>query len=218
MGFKSGERDAKRDIKYSYCLDHPERYLRIRCGHSSPVIMILVIMKLCRGQNVTISSSGAAEDTPCRGDDARQLHRGVVVLPCLKLRPEVVWHRILMFWKFPLGILAADGVKRKVVVARSTIHGLHLLGHLGVWCETPVPSIEDLIANLSIASGRIRGMPGILQNDFWHRTAMAGSDVVQSVRPIFDDFFQHLWPYIGNNTANVVFQIVKRLWLIRIDQ
>ncbi|GFW14157.1 uncharacterized protein TNCV_3547461 [Trichonephila clavipes] len=27
--------------------------------------------------------------------------------------------------------------------------------------------------------------------------------------PIFDDFFQHLWPYIGNNTANVVFQIVK---------
>ncbi|GFT09505.1 adhesion G protein-coupled receptor B2 [Trichonephila clavipes] len=54
--------------------------------------------------------------------------------------------------------------------------------------------------------------------DFWHRTATAGSDVVQSGRPIFDDFFQHLWPYIGNNTANVVFQIVKRLWLIRIDQ
>ncbi|GFY24243.1 hypothetical protein TNCV_1012921 [Trichonephila clavipes] len=46
----------------------------------------------------------------------------------------------------------------------------------------------------------------------------AGSDVVQSGRPIFDDFFQHLWPYIGNNTANVVFQMVKRLWLIRIDQ
>ncbi|GFX67572.1 adhesion G protein-coupled receptor B2 [Trichonephila clavipes] len=54
--------------------------------------------------------------------------------------------------------------------------------------------------------------------DFWHRTATADSDVVQSGRPIFDDFFQHLWPYIGNNTANVVFQIVKRLWLIRIDQ
>ncbi|GFV94892.1 uncharacterized protein TNCV_1028901 [Trichonephila clavipes] len=36
-------------------------------------------------------------------------------------------------------------------------------------------------------------------------TATAGSDVVQSGRPIFDDFFQHLWPYIGNNTANVVF-------------
>ncbi|GFV86552.1 endonuclease-reverse transcriptase [Trichonephila clavipes] len=51
-----------------------------------------------------------------------------------------------------------------------------------------------------------------------NRTATAGSDVVQSGRPIFDDFFQHLWPYIGNNTANVVFQMVKRLWLIRIDQ
>ncbi|GFT89674.1 hypothetical protein TNCV_3137621 [Trichonephila clavipes] len=50
------------------------------------------------------------------------------------------------------------------------------------------------------------------------RTATAGSDVVQSGRPIFDDFFQHLWPYIGNNTANVVFQMVRRLWLIRIDQ
>ncbi|GFU33230.1 hypothetical protein TNCV_4157311 [Trichonephila clavipes] len=50
------------------------------------------------------------------------------------------------------------------------------------------------------------------------RTATAGSDVVQSGRPIFDDFFQHLWPYIGNNTANVAFQMIKRLWLIRIDQ
>ncbi|GFS56627.1 hypothetical protein TNCV_1852891 [Trichonephila clavipes] len=50
------------------------------------------------------------------------------------------------------------------------------------------------------------------------KTATAASDVVQSGRPIFDDFFQHLWPYIGNNTANVVFQMVKRLWLLRIDQ
>ncbi|GFV36793.1 hypothetical protein TNCV_5010771 [Trichonephila clavipes] len=49
-------------------------------------------------------------------------------------------------------------------------------------------------------------------------TVTTGSDVVQSGRPIFDDFFQHLWPYIGNNTANVVFQMVKRLWLTRIDQ
>ncbi|GFW46421.1 nucleolar GTP-binding protein 1 [Trichonephila clavipes] len=54
--------------------------------------------------------------------------------------------------------------------------------------------------------------------DFWHRTATAGSDVVQSGRPIFDDFFQHLSSYVDNNTANVVFQMVKRLWLIRIDQ
>ncbi|GFU89442.1 hypothetical protein TNCV_4875571 [Trichonephila clavipes] len=49
-------------------------------------------------------------------------------------------------------------------------------------------------------------------------TATDNSDVVQYERPIFDDFFQHLWPYIGNNTASVVFQMVKRLWLIRIDQ
>ncbi|GFX27309.1 hypothetical protein TNCV_3341211 [Trichonephila clavipes] len=49
-------------------------------------------------------------------------------------------------------------------------------------------------------------------------SATAGSDVVQSGRPIFNDFFHHLWPFIGNNTANVVFQMVKRLWLIRIDQ
>ncbi|GFU67932.1 hypothetical protein TNCV_1364761 [Trichonephila clavipes] len=49
-------------------------------------------------------------------------------------------------------------------------------------------------------------------------TATAGSDVVQSGRPIFDDFSQHLWPYIGNNTANVVFRMVKRFWLIRKDQ
>ncbi|GFS70757.1 hypothetical protein TNCV_498261 [Trichonephila clavipes] len=52
----------------------------------------------------------------------------------------------------------------------------------------------------------------------WMQTATAGSDVVQSVGQIFDDFFQHLWPYFGTNTANVVFQMVKRLWLIRIDQ
>ncbi|GFV14622.1 hypothetical protein TNCV_1775731 [Trichonephila clavipes] len=44
-----------------------------------------------------------------------------------------------------------------------------------------------------------------------------GCSPSQPGRPIFDDFFQHLWPYIGNNTANVIFQMVKRLWLIRID-
>ncbi|GFU93528.1 hypothetical protein TNCV_947701 [Trichonephila clavipes] len=59
----------------------------------------------------------------------------------------------------------------------------------------------------------------IVQERFdWKGTATADSDVVQSGRPIFDDFFQHLWPYIGNNTANVVFQMIKRLWFIRIDQ
>ncbi|GFU37888.1 hypothetical protein TNCV_1063891 [Trichonephila clavipes] len=65
-----------------------------------------------------------------------------------------------------------------------------------------------------------RQLDNLVENtyDFRHMTTTASSDVVQSGRPIFDDFFQHLWPYIGNNTANVVFQMVKRLWLIRIDQ
>ncbi|GFX23813.1 hypothetical protein TNCV_1788441 [Trichonephila clavipes] len=63
------------------------------------------------------------------------------------------------------------------------------------------------------------GVQGVTQGDHHKlRTATAGSDVVQSGRPIFDDLFQHLWPHIGNNTANVVFLMVKRLWLIRIDQ
>ncbi|GFX39535.1 putative RNA-directed DNA polymerase from transposon X-element [Trichonephila clavipes] len=56
----------------------------------------------------------------------------------------------------------------------------------------------------------------VMMNAPW--TATAGLDVVQYGRPIFDDFFQHLWPYIGNSTANVVFQMVECLWLIRIDQ
>ncbi|GFU49378.1 uncharacterized protein TNCV_2161801 [Trichonephila clavipes] len=45
------------------------------------------------------------------------------------------------------------------------------------------------------------------------KTATAGSGCSQSGRPIFDDSFQHLWPYIGNNTANVVFQMVKHFGL-----
>ncbi|GFV43441.1 hypothetical protein TNCV_5061 [Trichonephila clavipes] len=64
----------------------------------------------------------------------------------------------------------------------------------------------------------VAGPPQTRKPTFLFWTATAGLDVVQSGRPIFDDFFQHLWPYIGNNTANVVFQMVKRLWLIRIDQ
>ncbi|GFX07049.1 hypothetical protein TNCV_1556521 [Trichonephila clavipes] len=70
----------------------------------------------------------------------------------------------------------------------------------------------------SITSGRYNHVTLHFKYDFWHMTAPAGSDVVQSRRPIFDNFFQHLWPYIGSNTMNVVFQMVKRLWLIRIDQ
>ncbi|GFV19780.1 transposable element Tc3 transposase [Trichonephila clavipes] len=75
--------------------------------------------------------------------------------------------------------------------------------------------IENWTSGLDyIRASRGSHMPEII----FKMTATAGSDVVQSGRPIFDDFFQHLWPYIGNNTANVAFQMVKRLWLIRIDQ
>ncbi|GFV73603.1 hypothetical protein TNCV_1269831 [Trichonephila clavipes] len=75
------------------------------------------------------------------------------------------------------------------------------------------------ITNSSMLS-RMRQELGnrIYKGCFFERTPTTGSDVVQSRRPIFNDFFQHLWPYIGNNTANAVFQIVKRLWLIRIDK
>ncbi|GFW56581.1 adhesion G protein-coupled receptor B2 [Trichonephila clavipes] len=73
-------------------------------------------------------------------------------------------------------------------------------------CDVNIQSINQSIVTLGF------------KYDIWHMTATAGSDVVRSGRPIFDDFFQHLWPYIGHNTANVVIQMVKRLWLIRIDQ
>ncbi|GFY30919.1 hypothetical protein TNCV_3120791 [Trichonephila clavipes] len=78
----------------------------------------------------------------------------------------------------------------------------------------PIPSLSDFEEYIE---RHVRNIPqSMLLSTV--QTATAGSDVVQSGRPIFDDFFQHLWPYIGNNTANVVFQMVKRLWLIRIDQ
>ncbi|GFT15159.1 uncharacterized protein TNCV_3142051 [Trichonephila clavipes] len=99
--------------------------------------------------------------------------------------------------------------------------------------ETTVTTAEDLTSRVTSTSAEIASTPNLFEcvqqsfvhnlvalhfkYDFWHMTATADSDVVQSGRPIFDDFFQHLWRYIGNNTANVVFQMVKRLWLIRID-
>ncbi|GFW12818.1 hypothetical protein TNCV_3885281 [Trichonephila clavipes] len=78
----------------------------------------------------------------------------------------------------------------------------------------PLQSVGVLLIKAEVAAWETMRKTTIAET----RTATAGSDVVQSGRPIFDDFFQHLWPYIGNNTANVVFQMVKRLWLIRIDQ
>ncbi|GFX13390.1 hypothetical protein TNCV_2191451 [Trichonephila clavipes] len=86
--------------------------------------------------------------------------------------------------------------------------------------------------DILIVSVFVRGRTGVFGNELtdwlskaatmpeinFAAIASIDSDVVQSGRPIFDDFFQHLWPYIGNNTANVVFQMVKHLWLIRVDQ
>ncbi|GFT46992.1 odorant receptor [Trichonephila clavipes] len=83
---------------------------------------------------------------------------------------------------------------------------------------TPVTTVDELWYRVEAAwsSVTVYAIQALFES--MPRTATAGSDVVQSGRPIFDDFFQHLWPYIGNNTANVVFQIVKLLGLIRIDQ
>ncbi|GFV33248.1 RNase H domain-containing protein [Trichonephila clavipes] len=101
---------------------------------------------------------------------------------------------------------------------------------LDEWCNIPQDQIDNLILSMPRRSPlNCVTLPGLellgalvaarlASNMKKHRTVTAGSDVVQSGRPIFDDFFQHLWPYISNNTANVVFQMVKRLWLIRIDQ
>ncbi|GFV10393.1 hypothetical protein TNCV_1950441 [Trichonephila clavipes] len=99
---------------------------------------------------------------------------------------------------------------------------LHLLRQIPYICENISLDLAfKIIQNPFLLHGHSPGLrrlshdrkdKGLVQ------TATASSDVVQSGRPIFDDFFQHLWPSIGNNTANVVFQMVKRLWLIRIDQ
>ncbi|GFU65573.1 hypothetical protein TNCV_634961 [Trichonephila clavipes] len=78
----------------------------------------------------------------------------------------------------------------KIWISRKNLTGMFLL-------------LSRLIKNQFYGNRLPRGFAG--------RTATAGSDVVQSGRPTFDDFFQHLWPYVGYNTANVVFQMVKRL-------
>ncbi|GFW81569.1 uncharacterized protein TNCV_2882461 [Trichonephila clavipes] len=73
--------------------------------------------------------------------------------------------------------------------------------------------LEKVIENWTSRLNYIRASHGSpMPEIIFNMTATTGSDVVQSGRPIFDDFFQHLWPYIGNNTANVVSQMVKRLW------
>ncbi|GFT00935.1 transposable element Tcb2 transposase [Trichonephila clavipes] len=96
----------------------------------------------------------------------------------------------------------------------------HLEDNIGrVIADIRPQMLEKVIENWTSRLDYIRASRGSpMPEIIFKMTATAGSDVVQSGRPIFDDFSQHLWPYIGNNTANVVFQMVKRLWLIRIDQ
>ncbi|GFS83193.1 hypothetical protein TNCV_1287681 [Trichonephila clavipes] len=84
--------------------------------------------------------------------------------------------------------------------------------------QSPAPPLQQNRLFLpTIMDMDIKSLYIILNNQYGG-TATAGSDVVKSGRPIFDECFQNLWPYIGNNTVNVVFQMVKCLWLIRIDQ
>ncbi|GFX47541.1 uncharacterized protein TNCV_3015601 [Trichonephila clavipes] len=99
-------------------------------------------------------------------------------------------------------------------LALSTFHLFQFLKHsLGGKCFSDNEEVKVAVNSCLFDQTAEEGFQNLVL-----RTATAGSDVVQSGRPIFDDFFQHLWPYIGNNTANIVFQMVKRSWLIRIDQ
>ncbi|GFX34868.1 hypothetical protein TNCV_2328081 [Trichonephila clavipes] len=108
---------------------------------------------------------------------------------------------------------------------RSAVEGMPDEQALQFAAENNAKGLWDKIRAIFIGRGEGRKIDAgnklkniVMKNGETVGTATAGSDVVQSGRPIFDDFFQHLWPSIGNNTANVVFQMVKRLWLIRIDQ
>ncbi|GFY09668.1 hypothetical protein TNCV_381621 [Trichonephila clavipes] len=96
----------------------------------------------------------------------------------------------------------------------------HIKMYLGFEVERPGLRGSFLISGLEEAGDVVTVTASETSNvkEIFSEMATAGSDVVQPGRPVFDNFFQHLWPYIGNNTANVVFQMVKCLWLIRIDQ
>ncbi|GFY19922.1 hypothetical protein TNCV_2146151 [Trichonephila clavipes] len=102
-----------------------------------------------------------------------------------------------------------------LLVVRAMDSHPRYLAHLATTLNIPVYPFGNLIDSLP---ARLTASLRKLVILVFDRTATAGSDVVQSGHPIFDDFFQHLRPYIGNNTMNVVFQMVKRLWLMRIDQ
>ncbi|GFU95966.1 piggyBac transposable element-derived protein 4 [Trichonephila clavipes] len=107
---------------------------------------------------------------------------------------------IIAFQKGPPAVLTGEGIKLPCVF--EAVREIYR----NILANASFEKVDRFRSEIQLAGHPLRG------------TATAGSDVAQSGRPIFNDFFQHLWPYIGNNTANVVFQMVKRLWLIRIDQ
>ncbi|GFT75110.1 hypothetical protein TNCV_2244811 [Trichonephila clavipes] len=124
-----------------------------------------------------------------------------VLVPCsTPVQREATWH---LSSGFPLVEAMVHGMQ-KVIFLSTRLPPYSSFFIFGLCERVSLEHVVILYYSSCVAESR------------W--TATAGSDVVQSGRPIFDDFFQHLWPYIGNNTANVVFQMVKRLWLIRIDQ
>ncbi|GFU87488.1 hypothetical protein TNCV_2446221 [Trichonephila clavipes] len=114
-------------------------------------------------------------------------------------------------WLYPVKTVSAESALEELKQQHKTFEDIQ---HLQI--ATGVPRGNGQVER--IHRTLIPVLTKLSLDDSTKWTATAGSDVVQSGRPIFDDFFQHLWQYIGNNTANVVFQMVKWLWLIRIDQ
>ncbi|GFY20277.1 uncharacterized protein TNCV_209091 [Trichonephila clavipes] len=167
-----------------------------------------------------------------------------LVLDCTLLEDDVEWHSFCDASKKAFGAAiylrtkSRKGISVKLVTSKRGVAPfncvilprLELLGAVVSACKASKDLIVEKGPLTKIHSPRsffgfdfvvFEGVeqkpPEERASDKLVRTAKAGSDVVQSGSPIFDDFFQHLRPYIGNNTANVVFQMVKRLWLIRID-
>ncbi|GFT88806.1 hypothetical protein TNCV_906361 [Trichonephila clavipes] len=59
-----------------------------------------------------------------------------------------------------------------------------LLGHVkSLAFETSYPSVEDLIARTLVAAGRMRDMPGILQNSYVAVVDRRGEPVAQRIPP-----------------------------------
>lgn len=51
----------------------------------------------------------------------------------------------------------------------------------------------------------------VFKHNCRHIGATVGSNEMQSGSLNFEHFIKQPWPYIGNNTANIYFQVVQRL-------